>query len=93
MQCMFLREQVLFFLCTVQQVVYYRLGKAESRTLCVKKFKRKKIKKINKIYQKRSFSRIIFGSNTVFIIRTLAVQVDGNSRIAFWGGGDNICRK
>ena len=45
MQCMFLREQVLFFLCTVKQVVYYRLGKAESRTLCVKKFKRKKIKK------------------------------------------------
>ena len=61
MQCMFLREQVLFFLCTVQQVVYYGLGKAESRTLCEKKFRRKKNKKDQEFDQKRSFLEIFQG--------------------------------
>ena len=61
MQSMFLREQVLFFLCTIQQVVYYGLGKAESRTLCEKKFRRKKNKKDQEFDQKRSFLEIFQG--------------------------------
>ena len=71
MQCMFLREQVLFFLCTVQQVVYYGLGKAESRTLCEKKFRRKKNKKIKSLIKKDLSQESFLGQTQSLLLELL----------------------